>query len=99
MYVYIKSEPNLWTVGFYKPDGEWESESDHGSSEEATERVHYLNGGQRMKTEIVYCDNCGEYLGDRVVGQLYRFGKLILEEHKCPKEIAGERHQSHMRVR
>ena len=22
-YVYIKTESSLWTVGFYKPDGEW----------------------------------------------------------------------------
>lgn len=45
-WVYLKSkhEP-LWTVGFYKPDGEWEPESDHESSEEAAKRVHYLNGG------------------------------------------------------
>jgi len=28
-YVYIRSEPQLWTVGFYKPDGKWEPESDH----------------------------------------------------------------------
>ena len=45
MYVYIKSEPNLYTVGFYKPDGEWEPESDHTSSEAAAKRVAYLNGG------------------------------------------------------
>ena len=46
MYVYIKSEPTLWTVGFYKPDDEWEPESDHSSSEEAAKRAHYLNGGK-----------------------------------------------------
>ena len=45
MYVYIQSEPNLWTVGFYKPDGRWESESDHDSPEKAAIKVHYLNGG------------------------------------------------------
>lgn len=45
MYVYIKSEPRLWTVGFYRPDGTWEPESDHSSIEEAVDRVHYLNGG------------------------------------------------------
>lgn len=45
MYVYIKSETNLWTVGFYKPSGEWEPESDCGSTQVAAERVHYLNGG------------------------------------------------------
>ena len=46
MYVYIKSEARLWTVGFYKPNGEWESESDHATQESAAERVHYLNGGK-----------------------------------------------------
>ena len=45
MYVYIKSETNLWTVGFYNPKGEWVSESDHESPEKASVRVHYLNGG------------------------------------------------------
>ena len=45
MYVYIKSEAHLWTVGFYRPDGIWESESDHNSPNEAAHRVHWLNGG------------------------------------------------------
>ena len=45
MYVYIKSEPQLWTVGFYKPDGTFEPESDWSSQEEAADRVHWLNGG------------------------------------------------------
>ncbi len=44
MYVYIKSEPNLFTVGFYKPDGKWEPESDHPTRKEAAERVAWLNG-------------------------------------------------------
>jgi hypothetical protein len=54
VYVYILSEKfldleqvqrELWTVGFYKPDGSFEAESDHSSKEEAASRVHYLNGG------------------------------------------------------
>jgi hypothetical protein len=45
MYVYIQSEPGLYTVGFYRPDGKWEPESDHESAEEAARRVRYLNGG------------------------------------------------------
>lgn len=43
-YVYVRSERTLWTVGFYKPDGIWESESDHDSPDEAADRVAYLNG-------------------------------------------------------
>lgn len=45
MYVYLKTEPSLWTVGFYSPDGEWHAESDHSSFPPAAKRVHYLNGG------------------------------------------------------
>jgi hypothetical protein len=45
VWIYIKSEPNLWTVGFYNPHGKWEPESDHSSSDKAAKRVHYLNGG------------------------------------------------------
>ena len=43
-YVYIQSEPGLWTTGFYDPSGKWQPESDHDSKEEAAQRVHYLNG-------------------------------------------------------
>jgi hypothetical protein len=46
MYVYIRSEPQLYTVGFYDPNGKWISESDYDTSEEAAKRVHYLNGGK-----------------------------------------------------
>ncbi len=46
MYVYIKSEKYLWTVGFYSPDGQFQPESDHDTKESAAERVHYLNGGK-----------------------------------------------------
>lgn len=45
-YVYIRSEPGLLTVGFYAPDGKWQSESDHDSIESAGQRVSYLNGGK-----------------------------------------------------
>jgi len=47
MYVYLMLEQNLWTVGFYAPDGEWIPESDHDSKESAARRVHYLNGGNQ----------------------------------------------------
>lgn len=44
-WVYIQSEPKLYTVGFYAPDGGWYPDSDHDSQDEARKRVHYLNGG------------------------------------------------------
>ena len=46
MYIYKQSEPGLWTVGFYSPDGQFHPESDHESEEGAAGRVHYLNGGE-----------------------------------------------------
>ena len=45
MYVIIESEPGLWTVGFYTPEGEWKPLEDFEDKTEAVARVHYLNGG------------------------------------------------------
>ena len=50
-YVYIRSEPQLWTVGFYSPQGEFVPESDHETTEAAAERVHWLNGGEHPRKE------------------------------------------------
>jgi len=47
MYVYIKSEPGLWTVGYYDPAGNFHAESNYSYREEAAARVHYLNGGSK----------------------------------------------------
>jgi hypothetical protein len=52
MYVYIKTESQLWTVGSYTPTGKWEAESDHSSQEEAAARVHYLNGGNAVDAKL-----------------------------------------------
>lgn len=46
-YVYKRTEPSLWTVGYYEPNGRWEPESDHGTSDEAAKRVAWLNGDPR----------------------------------------------------
>lgn len=46
MYVYIESEPSLYTVGFYDPSGRWQPESDHNDREKAAARVAYLNGNK-----------------------------------------------------
>ncbi len=47
MYVYLQSEPELFTVGFYDPKGSWHAESDYRDREDAAMRVSWLNGGQR----------------------------------------------------
>lgn len=46
-WVYLKTEPRLWTVGFYDPSGKWIPDSDHHNRGDAADRVHYLNGGNR----------------------------------------------------
>lgn len=45
-YVYIQTEPSLWTVGFYQPDGTFYPESDHGNPDNAAARVAWLNGAR-----------------------------------------------------
>lgn len=49
-WIYIhsehSSEHDLFTVGFYTPEGQFMPESDHSTREEASQRVHYLNGGR-----------------------------------------------------
>lgn len=46
-YVYIQSEPGLWTVGFYDPDGKWHADRDFYTPDDAADRVHWLNGGNQ----------------------------------------------------
>ncbi len=50
MYVYIRSELRVFTVGFYDPSGQWHPESDHDTSETAAQRVAWLNGGNPDRT-------------------------------------------------
>lgn len=59
-YVYIPSEPGLFTVGHYDPLGGFLSESDHGTTDLASARVHYLNGG--AATADRQCATCAKTL-------------------------------------
>jgi hypothetical protein len=53
MWVYIKSEPGLWTVGHYDPAGSWIAESDHDDPGKAANRVHHLNGGTAVNADLL----------------------------------------------
>lgn len=46
-WVYLQSEPGLYTVGYYDPTGKWQPDSDWPSREDAARRVNYLNGGKK----------------------------------------------------
>ena len=43
-HVVMRTEPSLWTVGFWS-GGTWHPDSDHGSPEAAGARAEELNGG------------------------------------------------------
>ena len=51
MYVYIQTESELWTVGFYDPQGKWHTDSDHSNPKEAAKRVAWLNGSNIPEEE------------------------------------------------
>jgi len=39
----------MYSVGFYKPDGQWTPESDYKTIAEAADRVSYLNGAKKQE--------------------------------------------------
>jgi hypothetical protein len=43
-WVYVRSEDDLYTVGFYAPSGRWHTDSDHTNREDAAKRAAWLNG-------------------------------------------------------
>jgi len=51
-WVYIQTRPDLWTVGFYDPQGKWHPESDHDTPMKAARWVHYLNGNSTIRARI-----------------------------------------------
>lgn len=53
MWVYIRTDENMWTVGFFAPpDYEWVTDSDHPDPESAAQRVHWLNGGTSKASPV-----------------------------------------------
>lgn len=52
-WVYIRSEPGLYTVGHYGRDGAWHTDSDHGERESAAARCAMLNGSAAAQVGAV----------------------------------------------
>lgn len=53
VWVYARTEANLWTVGYYGPTGEWNTDSDYHNRNQAAERAAFLNGsGISSLTEL-----------------------------------------------
>ena len=82
MYVYLRSEPQLWTVGFYTPDGKWVSESDYECRDDAAERVHWLNGGGKPSDtikdfllDLSRMSGTGNGIGASTIAKLKAFAK------------------------
>lgn len=80
MYVYIRSEPQLWTVGFYDPSGKFQTDSDHESPDKAAERASELNGNSTKHASHV------EHLKRMLKRQYDR----ILELESIIESIDGE---------
>ena len=53
MWVFQRTEPGLFTVGFFGPDGRWRTDTDHETKEAAAARVHYLNGGGTADPDLL----------------------------------------------
>lgn len=68
MYIYKRTEPNLWTVGFYDPQGQWNSESDWNSTRDAADRVAYLNGEQ-LVSRVEFLEGVVSTLQERIQGK------------------------------
>ena len=60
MYVYKRSEPQLYTVGYYDPEGNWNPESDHSERAAAAARVAYLNGAGAVRQVLDQALNEGD---------------------------------------
>lgn len=69
VYLSPRTSGDPYTVGFYKPDGAWEAESDHSTQEEAAKRVHFLNGGTDLAASL---NAYGEGIGECIQGQFSR---------------------------
>ncbi|MEV0292582.1 hypothetical protein [Nocardia sp. NPDC050710] len=95
-YVYMRTEPQLWTVGFYKPNGEWEPESDHDRKDRAADRVIFLNGrgsdtdvAELIRQHDELREECKE-LVDQVQCLQWDYSALVTQHDRCADQPVGK---------
>lgn len=64
MYVYRRTSGEVFTVGYFSPDGRFCPEKDCLSREDAAAQVNYLNGGVDIRPASKLCDDLGYVLLD-----------------------------------
>lgn len=74
-WVYLKTESNLYTVGFYDPKGKWNPDSDHETSDAAALRVHFLNGGATTP-DMLQAGEMALLAFDTLIGLMSREGQM-----------------------
>lgn len=92
MYVYIESEPKLYTVGFYDPAGKWHSDSDHVEREKAAERVSWLNRGDFEKC---YAELQGERKRADKLEAAIKYATDYLDGDGSPLNTIGYKSKAH----
>jgi hypothetical protein len=83
-WVYLRSEPGLWTVGYYDCNDRWQSDSDHDSSDDAAKRCAYLNGHDgataaerdRLRERVTEYRRRLESYADQVTDLMEQLGQL-----------------------
>lgn len=53
MYIYQQTANNIWSVGFFDPDGEFKIETSHSDPTSAAQRTAWLNGSHFIDAEEV----------------------------------------------
>lgn len=70
-WVFKRTEPGLWTSGYYDPEGRFEPQADHDSAEAAADHVAYLNGSSALGWSSLGAEQ-REQLVDAVADELER---------------------------
>lgn len=83
-WVYVCSEPGLWTVGHCTPDGAWHPDSDHGDRDEAAARVAWLNGSGADGALVVALRDAVAYV------ELYTGNGVQVQPRSCVLKPGGD---------